>query len=662
MLAALPLAYFALIFAALLRREERVAGSVRLRSGFLEASVVWGLTLTAITELLGLANRLTPGWTAVAWAAVCLAAAAVCVRSRGVGSVITRTPVAAEPPATIALIGAAVGIVAVVGLIAVLAPPNNYDSMTYHMARVAHWVQNQSVAHFPTAIQRQLQHAPWAEFSIANFQVLTGGDRLANGVQWFALVGSALGVSLIALQLGAGSLGQAFAALFVVTIPMGILQGSSTQNDFVVAFWLVCFAYFVLRAMEKEGKDRASNMAAAASLGLAVLTKSTAYVFALPFVAWGFLVVSRRLGWRAWKPFALVALVALTINLGHFARNYRLYGSVHGNRSAAYTNDVFGAGVLVSNLVRNVGLHVETPFGSVNGFLDSGAKRLLEALGLDPDDPRTTWQDEEFRISRPSNNEDFAGNALHLVLVLVAVAMYLSLRRADRSGLVGGYILACGLGFVLFCALLKWQPWHSRLHLPAFVLSAAFVGAIPAIAGRRGLVLSVAAVLVVAALPWVFYNYSRPVIPWAFEVEGRSSLGGSHVFADRTEQYFSHRPELEKPYVGAAERIRSLDCSDIGLDVGNDDWEYPFWVLLLQDGKERRLEHVNVENRSARAASVEEPFVPCAVILVDRFRPASDAYRIGRRRYTKLWFSAPVTVYVKSVGSKGREGVSSVRR
>ncbi|MCS7249274.1 MAG: hypothetical protein NZ840_13700, partial [Anaerolineales bacterium] len=44
-------------------------------------------------------------------------------------------------------------------------------------------------------------------------------------------IGAALGVSSIAEQLGAGVWGQLFAAVLSASIPMGILQGSSTQND-----------------------------------------------------------------------------------------------------------------------------------------------------------------------------------------------------------------------------------------------------------------------------------------------------------------------------------------------------------------------------------------------------------------------------------------------
>ena len=45
-------------------------------------------------------------------------------------------------------------------------PPNTWDSMTYHLSRVAHWVQNHSLEHYPTHILRQLSYCPFAEYVI----------------------------------------------------------------------------------------------------------------------------------------------------------------------------------------------------------------------------------------------------------------------------------------------------------------------------------------------------------------------------------------------------------------------------------------------------------------------------------------------------------------
>lgn len=46
-----------------------------------------------------------------------------------------------------AMIGAIAVLVGVSFVVAVIAPPNNYDSMTYHMSRVAHWAHNRGVKH-----------------------------------------------------------------------------------------------------------------------------------------------------------------------------------------------------------------------------------------------------------------------------------------------------------------------------------------------------------------------------------------------------------------------------------------------------------------------------------------------------------------------------------
>jgi 4-amino-4-deoxy-L-arabinose transferase-like glycosyltransferase len=87
-----------------------------------------------------------------------------------------------------------------------------------------------------------------AEYVTLHRQLLSGGDRLANLPQWFASMGSLFVVSLIAARLGATARGQALAALFCATLPMGILQSTSTQNDFVVAYWLACLVALVTDA------------------------------------------------------------------------------------------------------------------------------------------------------------------------------------------------------------------------------------------------------------------------------------------------------------------------------------------------------------------------------------------------------------------------------
>ena len=110
------------------------------------------------------------------------------------------------------------------------------------MSRVAHWAQQNGVQHFATGIEVQNNMAPGAEFLVLHSYVLSASDNWVNFISWFAMVGSAIGVSWIAHQLGSGRRGQLLAAVFVITLPMGIAESTSTMTDFVVTFWLVCVA------------------------------------------------------------------------------------------------------------------------------------------------------------------------------------------------------------------------------------------------------------------------------------------------------------------------------------------------------------------------------------------------------------------------------------
>lgn len=91
-----------------------------------------------------------------------------------------------RPPLTAGLQlqrAAVVSIARLAGLVALWAPPNNFDTMVYHMSRVCHWIQNRTIAPYPTHILRQLHQNPWSDWAVAHLQLLAGGDRLANTVQ-----------------------------------------------------------------------------------------------------------------------------------------------------------------------------------------------------------------------------------------------------------------------------------------------------------------------------------------------------------------------------------------------------------------------------------------------------------------------------------------------
>src|SRR5690606_32175815 len=154
-------------------------------------------------------------------------------------------------------------------------------------------------------------------------------DQLANLVQWGSMVSSAIAISLIAGELGAERRGQILAAVAVVTLPLGILEATSTQNDYVVTFWLASIAYYTLRAYH-QGLTKLNAAAYATSMALASFTKGTSYSFAFPFVLARTVFGFRQARWRFWLPALAIVVVVVTVNGPHLWRTARVFSSPIG--------------------------------------------------------------------------------------------------------------------------------------------------------------------------------------------------------------------------------------------------------------------------------------------------------------------------------------------
>lgn len=573
---------------------------VEWRAAFLLSSVVWGCLVTVFTEFLSFFTLLTFGGLALCWAAATVVAVLLNFPLK------KPWPVWRLPRLSVIETGFIGGIALIclaTFIIAIVSPPNNWDSMTYHMSRVMHWLQNRSVAHYPTHILRQIDLNPWAEFAITQFQALSGGDRYANLVQWFSLVGSIVGASLIAKQLSGDRRAQLFSAVVVATIPMGILQSSSTQNDYVVAFWLICLAWSGLEFI--RSKELPWALIVGACLGLAVLTKGTAYLYAFPFVVWLAFSVFRSAPRRGAIIILCLVIPFILLNGVHYQRNLKLFSNPLTSGGYGLSNEPVSASALVSNLLRNSALQLPSPFSELNNFVQESVTRIHEGLNIDVNNPKTTYPETEFEVGKLVLHEDLSGNFLHALMVvasLLTLPFFLSFRKIPPT--LFGYVAAVTAGYFLFCLVLKWQPWHSRLLLPLFVLGAPGVGVIAKRCWANGLVTLVALLLLTAALPWTFGNVSRPLL------QGLSS--GKLTFPlfeqDRNQLYFMNRRDLYSKYVQTAADIRRLNPRNIGLILSGDAWEYPLWVLLKEDIPAIHIEHFGVENvsRSTRAAYIPD--------------------------------------------------------
>jgi hypothetical protein len=594
-------------YAGLVLRVGNTWPELGWRSASLRAAVVWGAYLVLLTEFLSLLEAIDVLWLVIGWLVPIVVTGAWFLKRKRTGAPLALPRL--HLPSNIVIASVVAVVVIVTATVAWFAPPQTWDSLTYHMSRVAHWAQQSSVEPFATGIEIQNSHPSLAEFAILQTYVLSNGDRFANFVEWSAMIGSLIGVSFIASRLGASRRGQWLGVVFAATLPMGIVQASSTMNDYVVALWVVIVAAETLELMRHPARtEPVVVMSVAAALALA--TKPTSVPYILPFAAWVAILLFRARG--AWRTLAWAGIslgIVILLSAGHYSRNIRIYGNpLNPAEVALHGDQPRSVKTFISNISRNVGLHLGTPSPHVNKVTALTILTLHDLIGADPNDPRTTSAGR-FRISPPSTAENLASNPLHALIILVFLPL-LFLKRRELSFELELYPVLALSGLLIFSIIFKWQIFASRYHLPFFILNASWVGYLVGQTRARiwGLLFSIG--LLIAAIPWLFQIRSRPLVPRLGE-----SYVGSILSEPRKRLYVANGLYLLDPYADITDWIHSRGCKSIGVAISGNGAEYPIWAFLGAPSKELSIGWVVAGTPSAAFADPE--FEPCAIICED---------------------------------------------
>jgi hypothetical protein len=568
-----------------------------LRDFLLRVLVAFGAVIALLTEALSPFHWLRRTPLAIAWMTIAVAACGLIYMRRAMLHKI-RLPELTLRPLETAIALAIAAIAAIAGLTAILSPPNSADAMAYHLPRVVYWAQSGSVAFFPTPYLNQVMLQPLAEYIMLHTYVLSGGDHFVNLVAWAAFLGCIVGVSAVAAAFGLGPRGQAFAALFCATLPNAILQASGAKNDMPLAFWMVCSVYFAAR------RDAPFT---ALSIGLALATKATAYLF-LPGILVFQIAGLRRAGGgplvRAKpdaRPAVCVLIGILLINAPQYLRNLNLSGSPLGYDSAQangffrWRNEHFGWKPTVSNALRHASDQLGARSPRWNEAVYNTVIAIHRALNIDPQDPATTWRWERYQPPVNANHEANANNRWHLLPIAVA-ALFAAATRARAWTLYAAGLL---LAFTLFCAYLKWQPFLARLELPLFILAAPLAAFL--LHSIRSVVapIAICLLLVSGTRHALFENWTRPL-------KGPHSL----FVTARDDNYFRDMVQWNNraSYLESVDRTAGSGCATVGIDIGENQLEYPFQALLRERHREVQFVHTGVE---------PNPPQPCAVLCLD---------------------------------------------
>ena len=338
----------------------------------------------------------------------------------------------------------------------IIYPPNNWDALAYHMPRIIHWIQNESLANFRTPVYPQLISPPFSEQMILSVNLLLGNDYLSNAIQLFYLIGATLVLSMVAKQLGLNRLGQLFSVFIMMCLPEVILLASSTHTELVASFFMLCSLYFMLRILKQQ--DLLNFILLGISLGLGVATKSTAYVYLAPFViVWlGVLMyqlVTKNRGFVL-AHFLVLGLLFTAINLGHYSRNYQLSGNLFGTNSEIhnyYVNESHTFKGLLSNITRNLSNQFGVP--KLAPLVEDLTVQFHQLIHQNINDPTTT--SHTYDVDPLATHENNGANVFHILLILISVVAFVLFSKKINKR-IKWFSIVIFLSFLLFCFYLKW--------------------------------------------------------------------------------------------------------------------------------------------------------------------------------------------------------------
>lgn len=518
---------------------------------------------------------------------------------------------------------------------AVFTVPYNYDSMTYHLGRIGHWIDQGSVNHYVTNIDRQIYSPVMSEYEMLHMFLLAGSDSFLNLLQYFSMIVTAIILYAVARKLGTGRSFSMLAAFLFVTMPLTISQSITTQNDLLAAMWFAIFLYYFVDfinvpqiTFDREQKKKLIFIGA--SVAFAFLTKTSICASMLFFMPWLVIVclirkdkIVRLLQSSLLAGTTLVVLISETLIRTYLSCGRLMADTTSANIMVATKNVKY----IIVNICKNFSLlitqHLIRP---LNGVVYRFAIRVGSILQVDFNNEAISYHGFDF-LHHMNMGEDMYSHdktpsavvtylALLAGIVLVAAVIGLCVAKLrgrfvadkERKGVSEkhgnlkkragnqqrdvwyfriniGFAVSAWLSLGFIMALLRWQPWGTRLMYPALamtvVMTANMAGAVlkeGTKAGQVGLALLIVLSTLFCISPTV-YNM-QPAL--------ESLQAGCE---NRMRRYFRFNDRYTA-YNQLIDKTEELGFKTIGLSISGDGYDYPLWLMYRKEDADVLLYHV----------------------------------------------------------------------
>ena len=511
-------------------------------------------------------------------------------------------------------------------------PPNNWDSLTYHMARIPHWVENESIHSFTTHIYRQIYSPPLGELIVAQLCILSKSDLFANSVQLLFAIGCISSSIAIAKEFQFSRRAILIICLLIISTPELLLQCSSTQNDLIVSFFiLTCILYCIKSYKELK---LLTLLLVGLTAGLAFYTKGTAYIYLFPlFLVWGIILLLKHKKIIPLLKLAAIPLLILLINLGFYARNYSLSGDILGKNDDRLFNETFGIPQSILTTIKNIGNHLALP--PFSNYTNQVVEKMHLVLGVPINDIATNFNGLSFKLEKWQHHEDTTSNFFQLLLFFIALLLFLKNRKKlpKLSWLLFLFPL---VEFLLFSFILKWQPWHTRLQMPIFLMIPFFIAYIIDFSFKsielfpKKLIIPFSFIVGYSVLV-LLLNPTRPII-------SNSKVNVNDV---RFKKYCANYLSYEKDFRLARFYLKKYE-GKTGVEIGGDMWEYLLYYDIFSNHRKLGLP-INVENVTNKISHNNKD-LKCIISYKNL-----PLYSWHKMKFKKINSSKLFTIYLKEI-------------
>ena len=475
----------------------------------------------------------------------------------------------------------------------VFSAPNNWDSMSYHLARVAYYLQHSNINYFDANYWAQVIHPKISPVLLLFTYVVSGRSENATQlVQFISYWVAVCSVYAISSKAGDSTTQSIFAATAGALLTEWLMQATTTQNDMILTAYVGATVYFLF-AFRETFKWRYLGLAAL-GIGLSLGTKASSF---LPFLSVALVALyiffqskgnKANLQSRLRDIAVLAGCTLLTFCIfalpSGYIENYRNFGNPIGPDYIRTHHSFEGKPIsyIAKNGTKNLirygfdffsldGIPPISPVRKVQALMRFFPEEIVRRLGVDLETSEATRV--PFNLQKvPSSYEDgsyWGILGFGLVWVMVLLSLVGVIKSTD--------ILVLSLATVLFLLAQAYSgpydPWRGRYFAMCAVFALPAIGVALQAKNRfvRGCLLLIVWIGCLSAISAVVFKTNSNLISVGYQDKRLTSI----FTMDRMEQLTRSRSMFCEP-LKAFDRLVPSNAT-VAVFLPGDSFEYPLF-------------------------------------------------------------------------------------